>query len=75
MKKTRFTEAVAIKNGHFIAVGSNSEILSLAGATTEIFDLEGKTVLPGLHDSHVHPCRAGKHCDRSRRLWRWCVIR
>ena len=47
-------EAVAIKNGHFIAVGSNSEILSLAGAATETFDLEGKTVLPGLHDSHVH---------------------
>ncbi len=47
-------EAVAIKNGHFIAVGSNSEILSLAGAATETFDLEGKTVLPGLHDSHIH---------------------
>lgn len=47
-------EAVAIKNGHFIAVGSNSEILSLAGTATEIFDLEGKTVLPGLHDSHIH---------------------
>ena len=30
-------EAVAIKNGHFIAVGSNSEILSLAGAATETF--------------------------------------
>ena len=47
-------QAVAIKDGHFLAVGSNSEILSLAGAATEIFDLEGKTVLPGLHDSHVH---------------------
>ena len=47
-------EAVAIKNGHFIAVGSNSEILSLAGSGTETFDLEGKTVLPGLHDSHIH---------------------
>ncbi len=47
-------EAVAIKDGHFIAVGSNGEILSLAGAVTETFDLEGKTVLPGLHDSHIH---------------------
>ena len=46
-------QAVAIKDGHFLAVGSNSEILSLAGAATEILDLEGKTVLPGLHDSHI----------------------
>jgi len=35
-------EAVAIKDGHFVAVGSNSEILSLAGAPTATFDLEGK---------------------------------
>jgi predicted amidohydrolase YtcJ len=47
-------QAVAIKNGRFIAVGSDSEILALTGAQTEKVDLEGKTVLPGLNDSHVH---------------------
>ena len=47
-------QAVAIRNGRFVAVGSDSEILALAGAQTEKVDLEGKTVLPGLNDSHVH---------------------
>lgn len=47
-------QAVAIKNGRFLAVGSDSAIVPLAGPATETMDLEGKTVLPGLHDSHVH---------------------
>ncbi len=47
-------QAVAIRNGRFVAVGSDSEILALAGTQTEKVDLEGKTVLPGLNDSHVH---------------------
>ncbi|MDA2935283.1 amidohydrolase family protein, partial [Acidobacteria bacterium AH-259-D05] len=47
-------QAVAIKNGRFVAVGSDNEILSLAGANTEVIDLEGKTVLPGFNDSHLH---------------------
>ncbi len=46
-------QAVAIENGRFVAVGSDSEILALAGTQTEKVDLEGKTVLPGLNDSHV----------------------
>ena len=47
-------QAVAIKEGHFIAVGSDAQILPLAAVRTEKVDLEGKTVLPGFHDSHVH---------------------
>ena len=47
-------EAVAIKDGRFVAVGSNSQIRSLAGDRTEIVDLEGRTVLPGFNDPHLH---------------------
>ncbi len=47
-------QAVAIKDGRILAVGTDSEILPLAGAATEKVDLGGKTVLPGLHDSHIH---------------------
>ncbi|MBI2821534.1 MAG: amidohydrolase [Acidobacteria bacterium] len=47
-------QAVAIKNGRFVAVGSDSDILALAGAKTEKLDLGGKTVLPGFYDSHLH---------------------
>ena len=47
-------EAVAIKDGLIVAVGSNNEVLALAGSGTEKMDLEGKTVLPGFNDSHLH---------------------
>ncbi len=47
-------EAVAIKNGLIVAVGTDGEILPLSGANTEKIDLEGKTVLPGFNDSHLH---------------------
>ena len=47
-------EAVAIKDGKFIAVGSNAQVRGLAGDSTEVVDLEGKTVLPGFNDPHLH---------------------
>ena len=47
-------QAVAIKNGLLVAVGSDSQILALAGTSTETNDLKGKTVLAGFYDSHVH---------------------
>jgi len=51
-------EAVAIKDGKFLANGSTSEIMRLAGKRTEVIDLEHKTVLPGIIDSHTHPSLA-----------------
>ncbi|MEE8348054.1 MAG: amidohydrolase family protein, partial [Acidobacteriota bacterium] len=47
-------QAVAIKDGLLVAVGSDDAILALAGVETERTDLEGKTVLPGFNDSHLH---------------------
>jgi len=54
-----FVEAVAIKDGNFQKVGSNEEVRALTSAKTEIIDLQGKTVIPGLNDSHTHVVRAG----------------
>ena len=48
-------EAVAIKDGKILALGSSDDVLSLAGEGTEVVDLRGKTVLPGIIDSHTHP--------------------
>ena len=48
-------EAVSVKNGRIQRIGSNDFILESAGETTEIIDLKGKTMLPGLIDSHMHP--------------------
>lgn len=47
-------EALAIRDGKFVAVGSSGEIAALAGFATEVIDLEGKTVLPGFNDGHGH---------------------
>ena len=47
-------EALAIRDGKFVAVGSEQEIRGLAGPGTEVIDLEGKTVLPGFTDGHGH---------------------
>src|SRR4030095_15517922 len=54
-----FAEAVAIQNGRFISVGSNQEIIRLRASNTETIDLGGRTVIPGLNDSHMHPIRGG----------------
>ena len=47
-------EAVAVKDGRIIAVGSTAEIAETAGEGTEVIELEGRMVLPGLIDSHLH---------------------
>lgn len=51
--------AVAVKDGRFVAVGSDSEVLPLADATTQVVDLHGRQVLPGLFDNHTHVVRGG----------------
>jgi predicted amidohydrolase YtcJ len=51
-------EAVAIDGDRFAAVGSTDDIRQLAGPSTRVIDLKGRTVLPGLQDSHTHPISA-----------------
>ncbi|MDB5307609.1 MAG: putative TIM-barrel fold metal-dependent hydrolase [Gemmataceae bacterium] len=51
-------EAVAVKGGRIVAVGSDREILRRKGPRTRVIDAAGKTVLPGLYDSHTHPTGA-----------------
>jgi predicted amidohydrolase YtcJ len=47
-------DAVAVKDGRILAVGDNGTVLESRGDSTEVVDLDGKMVLPGLIDSHVH---------------------
>lgn len=47
-------EAVAVRDGKIMAVGTTPDIRALAGAGTRVFDLGGKCVTPGLVDSHIH---------------------
>jgi predicted amidohydrolase YtcJ len=50
--------ALAIKDGKLIAVGSVEDVHSLASTDTKVIDLGGRTVIPGLIDSHLHAIRA-----------------
>ena len=51
-------QAMAIEDGRIIAVGNNDEIMSHAGSNTELTDLAGQTIVPGLIDNHMHFVRA-----------------
>ncbi len=51
--------AVAVMDGLFMEVGTDSEVMALAGPDTKIIDLKGKRVLPGLIDNHTHVVRGG----------------
>jgi predicted amidohydrolase YtcJ len=52
-------QAVAIARGRFLAVGSDADVLNLAGSRTQKLDLGGRTVVPGFIDAHSHPASSG----------------
>ena len=61
-------EAVAIRGERLMAVGSTEQIMALAGADTRVYNLEGRTVVPGLIDNHFHFLRAVQRWHRQPRL-------
>ena len=52
-------DAVAVSNGKFLAVGTRAEVMRHGGDQTKVIDLGGRTVIPGLNDSHLHLIRGG----------------
>ena len=58
-KDFRIVEAVAIRDGKFVATGNKADVMRSAGDKTKLIDLGGKTVIPGLNDSHNHMLWAG----------------
>ena len=54
-------EAIAIRGERIVKVGTAKEVAKLKGDATEVIDLGGKMVVPGLIDSHVHPNGAAMH--------------
>jgi predicted amidohydrolase YtcJ len=62
-KAFTIAQAVAIRDGKFLAVGKNKSVLAFAGPKTVKINLKGKTVIPGLIDSHNHMdwAEEGKH--------------
>jgi predicted amidohydrolase YtcJ len=56
-------QAVAIRDGRFVAVGSDRDVRVLTARGTRVIDLGGRTVIPGLIDSHIHATEAGLNWD------------
>jgi len=54
-----WARAVAIRDGKFVAVGSDLEVKKLIGKNTEVVDLQGRLALPGFNDAHVHFANGG----------------
>jgi predicted amidohydrolase YtcJ len=57
--QSSIVQALAIRGDKIIATGASDEIVKQAGASTRLIDLGGRTVIPGLIDSHIHAIRAG----------------
>jgi predicted amidohydrolase YtcJ len=57
-RQSRLAQAVAISGDRIIAVGTDAQMMALARPETRVIDGGGKALLPGLHDSHVHPLGA-----------------
>ena len=51
--------AVAIKDGRFVAVGSDAQVMAARSTGTQVIDLKGRCAIPGLNDSHLHLIRGG----------------
>ena len=54
------SEAIAIHNGKIVAVGTNADILSIADRDSDILDMHGKIIFPGLSDAHIHLQQLGR---------------
>ncbi len=54
-----FAAAAAIKDGRFVAVGTEKDVQPYRGEKTEVIDANGRTVIPGLYYSHLHLIRGG----------------
>ena len=58
-KKQPIISAVAIKDGLFMATGDEKEVMAYRSDRTKVIDLDKRTVIPGLNDSHTHLIRGG----------------
>src|SRR5512145_3279982 len=56
-------QGVAIKDGRLLAIGTERDMRPLIGPATRVIDLAGRTVIPGLADSHIYASVAGLSWD------------
>ncbi len=61
--RQRSAQAVAIRGGKFVSVGSNDAVMALRGPQTKVVDVDGRFVLPGFNDNHVHFASAAQFLE------------
>jgi hypothetical protein len=64
--RSSIAQGISIARGRFTAVGTSAAIRRLAGPSTQVIDLHGETVIPGLADDHLHDAGGGPGVDLSR---------
>jgi predicted amidohydrolase YtcJ len=86
VENNAWAEAVAIKDGRILAVGTDAQVTRRAGAATKVVDLHGKLLMPAFGDAHAHPIfggmayarcslHAGKTLEDYRRIIADCVAK
>lgn len=55
----RWASAMAVTDGKIVAIGSDADMATHTGDATTVHDLHGRMVMPGIHDTHMHPSDAG----------------
>src|SRR5947208_13948581 len=63
--KTKIVRAFAVRDGRFLAVGDNDDVMRFSGRNTRKVNLKGRTVIPGLADGHFHSTGGGPGMDLS----------
>jgi predicted amidohydrolase YtcJ len=58
-RSSRIAQAISIRSGRAAAVGGDAALLKEAAPTTQLFDREGRSLLPGFFDAHPHADREG----------------
>lgn len=54
-----WAQAVAVREGRIVAVGTDDDVVGLRGDATDVVDLHGRMLVPGFQDAHVHPVSGG----------------
>lgn len=64
--KSTVAQAMAVKDGRFQRIGTREEIAGMIGPNTKVVDAGGRTIIPGLTDSHFHDAGGGPGVDLSK---------
>ncbi len=57
--ESSWASGMAVSDGKIVAIGTDADVAAVTGSETHVVDLAGRMVMPGIHDTHIHPSDAG----------------